>query len=89
MLWIIWSRDNEGITGVQISFWWHGGEGGFIDMCVNNLNINLFVILLIPPLVTGRHITYSTVHKYTVHSNGNGNVVRIIEEIFQRSNGGD
>ena len=53
-------------------------------MCVNNLNINLFVILLIPPLVTGRHITYST-----VHSNGNGNVVKIIEEIFQRSNGGD
>ena len=50
-------------------------------MCVNNLNINLFVILLIPPLVTGRHST--------VHSNGNGNVVRIIEEIFQRSNGGD
>ena len=62
MFWIIWSRDNEGITGVQISFWWHGGEGGFIDMCVNNLNINLFVILLIPPLVTGRHSTvqYST-----------------------------
>ena len=55
-------------------------------MCVNNLNINLFVILLIPPLVTGRH---STVQYSTVHSNGNGNVVRIIEEIFQRSNGGD
>ena len=53
-------------------------------MCVNNLNINLFVILLIPPLVTGRH---STVQYSTVHSNGN--VVRIIEEIFQRSNGGD
>ena len=37
-----------------------GGEGGFIDMCVNNLNINLFVILLIPPLVTGRTPERST-----------------------------
>ena len=41
-----------------------GGEGGFIDMCVNNLNINLFVILLIPPLVTVRTPERST--QYTV-----------------------
>ena len=55
---------NEGFSGVLVSFWLTRSEGRFIDMCVNNLNINLFVILLIPPLVTGRHSTvqYSTLY---------------------------
>ena len=47
-----------------------GGEGGFIDMCVNNLNINLFVILLIPPLVTGRTLEHSTLYTVMVMLSG-------------------
>ena len=75
---------NEGFSGVLVSFWLTRSEGRFIDMCVNNLNINLFVILLIPPRVMGRHSTVMVMHYSTVYCNGD--VVRII---FQRSNGGD
>ena len=54
----------------QVSFWLTLSEGGFIDMCVNNLNINLFVILLIPPLVTGRTLEHSTLYTVMVMLSG-------------------
>ena len=57
---------NEKFSGFRVSFWLTRSEGGFIDMCVNNLNINLFVILLIPPRVTGRHSTEMVMHYSTV-----------------------